>query len=78
MTDTAADTPGLQGEPDPLEAPPPAFTPGDTERIAADVFGVRGAVSPLVSERDQNVKIVTAGRPGLRVEDRQSRRTIPA
>ncbi len=42
MTDTAADTPGLQGEPDPLEAPPPAFGPADTERIAADVFGVRG------------------------------------
>jgi 4-aminobutyrate aminotransferase-like enzyme/Ser/Thr protein kinase RdoA (MazF antagonist) len=59
MTDTAADTSSVTGEPDPLEAPPPAFTPRDAERTAADVFGVEGTASPLVSERDQNVKITT-------------------
>jgi 4-aminobutyrate aminotransferase-like enzyme/Ser/Thr protein kinase RdoA (MazF antagonist) len=55
MTDTAARN--VTGEPDPLEAPPPAFRPSDAERIAAEVFGVSGTGSPLVSERDQNVKI---------------------
>jgi len=34
MTDTAARN--VTGEPDPLEAPPPAFRPSDAERIAAD------------------------------------------
>ncbi|MEP6973245.1 MAG: aminotransferase class III-fold pyridoxal phosphate-dependent enzyme [Actinomycetota bacterium] len=46
------------GTGDPLEAPPPTFTPQDAERIATEVFGITGAASPLVSERDQNVKIV--------------------
>ena len=59
MTDTAADITSAAGEPDPLEAPPPAFTPRDAERTAADVFGVTGVASPLVSERDQNVTITT-------------------
>ena len=59
MTDIAADMTSVTGEPDPLEAPPPAFTPRDAERTAADVFGVDGTASPLVSERDQNVKITT-------------------
>ena len=59
MTDTAADMTSVSGEPDPLDAPPPAFTPTHAERLAADVFGVNGVASPLVSERDQNVKIVT-------------------
>ncbi len=59
MTDIAADMTSVAGEPDPLEAPPPAFTPVEAERIAAEAFGVNGAVSPLVSERDQNVKITT-------------------
>ncbi len=59
MTDIAADTTNVAGEPDPLEAPPPAFTPQDAERTARDVFGVNGAASPLVSERDQNVEITT-------------------
>ena len=65
MTDTTADAPSNTGEPDPLEAPPPAFGPGDAERIAADVFGVKGRASPLVSERDQNVKIVTGDGRGF-------------
>jgi 4-aminobutyrate aminotransferase-like enzyme/Ser/Thr protein kinase RdoA (MazF antagonist) len=59
MTDTAADITSAAGTPDPLEAPPPAFTPRDAERTAADVFGVTGTASPLVSERDQNVTITT-------------------
>ncbi|MGZ5298303.1 MAG: aminotransferase class III-fold pyridoxal phosphate-dependent enzyme [Actinomycetota bacterium] len=59
MMDTAADMTNVAGEPDPLEAPPPAFTTPHAERIVADAFGVNGAGSPLVSERDQNVKITT-------------------
>ena len=59
MTHIAADITSTAGEPDPLEAPPPAFTPRDAERTAADVFGVSGVASPLVSERDQNVTITT-------------------
>ena len=59
MTDTASNTTDVAGSPDPLEAPPPAFSAQDAERIAADSFGVSGTASPLVSERDQNVKIVT-------------------
>ena len=43
MTDTAADITSAAGEPDPLDAPPPAFTPRDAERMAADVFGVDAA-----------------------------------
>jgi 4-aminobutyrate aminotransferase-like enzyme/Ser/Thr protein kinase RdoA (MazF antagonist) len=59
MTDTAADLTSVAGEPDPLEAPPPVFTLLDAERVAVDVFGVNGAASPLVSERDQNFKITS-------------------
>src|SRR6185295_20119069 len=59
MTDSAADTTSVPGELDPLDSPPPAFGALDTERIAADVFGVEATGSPLVSERDQNVKLVT-------------------
>jgi 4-aminobutyrate aminotransferase-like enzyme/Ser/Thr protein kinase RdoA (MazF antagonist) len=44
---------------DPLETPPPTFSLQDAERIATEVFGIPGAASPLVSERDQNVKITT-------------------
>jgi 4-aminobutyrate aminotransferase-like enzyme/Ser/Thr protein kinase RdoA (MazF antagonist) len=36
-----------------LEAPPPRFTADEAARIAADLFGVRGAASGLGSERDQ-------------------------
>ncbi len=52
--------PGL----DPLEEPPPRFLDADAERIAAEHFGVVGAASRLNSERDQNVRIVTADGDG--------------
>ncbi len=32
----------------------PAFSPRQAERLAADLFAVRGCASPLASERDQN------------------------
>ena len=43
---------------DPLEAAPPAFSSQDAERIATELFGITGAASRLVSERDQNVQIL--------------------
>ncbi len=45
------------GRDDVLQAPPPRFGPEEAAEIAADVFGVHGAASPLVSERDQNFRI---------------------
>ena len=36
-----------------LEAPPPRFSAGDVARIAAELFGLDGAVVDLGSERDQ-------------------------
>jgi len=59
MTDSAAEMTSVPGELDPLDSPPPAFGAADAERIAEDVFGVDATGSPLVSERDQNVKLVT-------------------
>ncbi len=59
MTDAAADITSVAGEPDPLEAPPPAFSAADAERTAAEIFGVAGTATPLVSERDQNVTVTT-------------------
>jgi Ser/Thr protein kinase RdoA (MazF antagonist) len=47
--------PGEQG--DVLQAPPPRFTPAEAAAIAADLFGVHGTASPLVSERDQNFRL---------------------
>jgi len=52
MTSTAASE-----HDDVLTAPPPSFTLAEAVAIAADVFGVRGTAAPLVSERDQNVRI---------------------
>jgi 4-aminobutyrate aminotransferase-like enzyme/Ser/Thr protein kinase RdoA (MazF antagonist) len=49
---------------DPLEAPPPTFAPAEAERITAERFGIRGTADPLDSERDQNVRITTAGGQG--------------
>ncbi|HEY4237167.1 MAG TPA: hypothetical protein VGM45_07515, partial [Gaiellaceae bacterium] len=36
-----------------LDSAPPRFTAEEAARIAADVYGVHGAASPLGSERDQ-------------------------
>jgi len=43
--------------PDVLDAPPPRLSSADAVRVAAEVFGVRGAARALVSERDQNFAI---------------------
>jgi len=59
MTDSAAGATSVPGELDPLDSPPPAFGAHEAERLAADVFGVDATGSPLVSERDQNVKLAT-------------------
>lgn len=40
-----------------LDSAPPAFTVSQAERIVADVFGIHGAATALVSERDQNFRI---------------------
>ena len=64
MTDVKPDAVSLQGVLDPLEAPPPTFSPDEAERIAAERFGIRGTADPLNSERDQNVRITTAGGEG--------------
>jgi 4-aminobutyrate aminotransferase-like enzyme/Ser/Thr protein kinase RdoA (MazF antagonist) len=45
------------GSGDVLQAPPPRFDPDAAAAIAADLFGVRGTATPLVSERDQNFRI---------------------
>jgi 4-aminobutyrate aminotransferase-like enzyme/Ser/Thr protein kinase RdoA (MazF antagonist) len=50
--DAAAATGG-----DVLRAAPPRFSPEEAAAIAADIFGVRGTATPLVSERDQNFRI---------------------
>jgi 4-aminobutyrate aminotransferase-like enzyme len=42
---------------DTLDTSPPPFTLLDVERTAAEVFGIRGKASLLVSERDQNFRI---------------------
>ena len=52
---------GSQGTRDPLQAPPPAFDLGDAARIADEVFGLSGSLTPLASERDLNFR-VDAGR----------------
>ncbi|MGH2595550.1 MAG: aminotransferase class III-fold pyridoxal phosphate-dependent enzyme [Actinomycetota bacterium] len=51
--------------PDSLEAPPPIFSLEDAERIAAEIFGITGTASSLVSERDQNVKIMASDGRGF-------------
>lgn len=48
---------------DPLVAPVPAFDAHDAARIAA-AFGITGAASPSVSERDQNFRIAVEDGPG--------------
>lgn len=45
--------------PDPLATPPPAFSLEDARRIAQSIFGLDVSVSPLDSERDQNVRLDT-------------------
>ncbi len=40
---------------------PPAFSEERVRQIAAEVFGLEGALKSLVSERDQNFRITTAG-----------------
>ena len=60
-----ANAANVPGEIDPLVAPPPAFGLSDAERIASERFGVDGSASPLVSERDQNVKITTGDGTGF-------------
>ncbi|HSJ50625.1 MAG TPA: aminotransferase class III-fold pyridoxal phosphate-dependent enzyme [Actinomycetota bacterium] len=50
---------------DPLEAPPPAFTSAQAEALAAETFGIAGRAEPLVSERDQNFKILTPAGDGF-------------
>lgn len=50
---------------DPLEAPPPTFGSREAKRIATESFGITGIASPLVSERDQNVKIMASDGRGF-------------
>jgi 4-aminobutyrate aminotransferase-like enzyme/Ser/Thr protein kinase RdoA (MazF antagonist) len=43
-----------------FDTPPPALTDDQLHQLASAVFGLRGTIAPLVSERDQNVRIDTA------------------
>jgi Ser/Thr protein kinase RdoA (MazF antagonist) len=47
--------------PDPLSTPPPAFSLENARAIAGRVFGLDVSVSPLDSERDQNVRLDAPG-----------------
>lgn len=42
---------------DPLDEPPPRLSDAEAGRLAAELFGVDGTAHPLVSERDQNLRI---------------------
>jgi 4-aminobutyrate aminotransferase-like enzyme/Ser/Thr protein kinase RdoA (MazF antagonist) len=44
-------------EKDPLQAPPPVFGVADAARIATEVFGLDGTITPLASERDLNFRV---------------------
>jgi 4-aminobutyrate aminotransferase-like enzyme/Ser/Thr protein kinase RdoA (MazF antagonist) len=48
-----------------LEAPPPAFTQADAAELARHTFGVEGSFHPLVSERDQNFRILSTDGTGF-------------
>ena len=45
------------GVPDVLEAPPPALSADEAAEVAEGVFGLRGSLSPLDGERDQNFRL---------------------
>ena len=42
-----------------FDTPPPSLTDDQLHQLASAVFGLRGTISSLVSERDQNVRIDT-------------------
>jgi 4-aminobutyrate aminotransferase-like enzyme/Ser/Thr protein kinase RdoA (MazF antagonist) len=42
---------------DPLGAPPPQFDAEQVERLAGEVFGLAGSLTPLASERDLNFRL---------------------
>jgi 4-aminobutyrate aminotransferase-like enzyme/Ser/Thr protein kinase RdoA (MazF antagonist) len=44
-----------------LNRNPPAFSQSAARRLAAEVYGLDGDLQPLISERDQNFRITTAG-----------------
>ncbi len=54
--------PAEQG--DVMQAPPPRFSTDEAAAVAADVFGVRGTATALVSERDQNFRLAAEGGGG--------------
>ncbi|MFN8233988.1 MAG: aminotransferase class III-fold pyridoxal phosphate-dependent enzyme, partial [Actinomycetota bacterium] len=58
MRDTQPSPPSPAAQADTLEAPPPAFTLQQASELARSKFGVDGKASPLVSERDQNFRIL--------------------
>lgn len=45
----------------PFDTPPPAYSPDALADIAARYYGLEGDITPLVSERDQNVRLRTEG-----------------
>ena len=70
--------PASSAEGDVLRAAPPRFGLEEAATIAADLFGVRGKATPLVSERDQNFRIVAEDGQGwvLKVSNSGERRGI--
>ncbi len=65
-------------EGDVLQAPPPRFTTAEAAALAADLFGVSGSATPLVSERDQNFRVAGADGRGwvLKVSNRGEREGV--
>ncbi|HYN48413.1 MAG TPA: aminotransferase class III-fold pyridoxal phosphate-dependent enzyme, partial [Candidatus Nanopelagicales bacterium] len=51
------ESPAAPADGDVLRSAPPRFGLGEATAIAVDLYGVRGAAVPLVSERDQNFRI---------------------
>ena len=49
---------------DPLRSPLPAFGLEEAGTVAEQVFGVRGSLSPLPSERDRNFRLEDGRGPG--------------
>jgi Ser/Thr protein kinase RdoA (MazF antagonist) len=46
---------------DVMEAPPPLLSLDEAVELARTTFGIEATAEPLVSERDQNVRLVEAG-----------------
>ena len=51
-----------------IEAPPPVFSEQEVSRTVTAEYGMEGRLEPLVSERDQNFRLVTPHGPNYVVK----------